>query len=682
MPDPPANRVVLVVSAALFGWLVLGPVAPGAAGQAVDAPPLRRAGAATAEITPVPGFPNGGHGRAGKVARGYWGSLWATAFYFEDAAGRGLALVSCDLFAIPAGLHAQVAARLLTSSEGEPVVDLPPERLLIAATHTHHGPGNYLSSAVYNSQGSAKGGFSRDLREFLVAQVTAAIHRAVVDARQDVVFALDVVTSTLPPTVLSNRSPTTFLRDRRSQEIMQALGTGISPDPRDCAAARQPDEPKAHWDRPGCPRLRAVDRNVTALRLTRRRRLDAVALFVNAHPTVLRAGTAVNAADIFGVVRTALADVTPIVAFFNGTEGDVVTRRTARTARDVVELGRVFAAHVRPALAQAGTAIDPSSGVSGRLHFARPGESEPTRAGDRRLAGSALAGVATIGGPEADRTWIGRLGLAGPTVQPPRGEHGVKVGALGWFQRLIAGPRDFPQALPLGHLNVGSFRIVSTPVEASTAAGWGIRQALGGAPHGALEIVSLANEYASYLASEDEYQAQDYMGASTFWGPQQAEFIAAVLARLSHEAPGVSGTPGPDRPGTVKTFGASRVGRRRRLATDGFGRLLEGGLVPRSLLPSFEWCEGPTPLVAAGERTVVVVPASGGPADSAGVLVVLRGPPAPSLARWAAVWMTPLWTPVTGSYQFTVTTGTQQFQSDEFTVGESPQSACPPLERN
>ena len=88
------------------------------------------------------------------------------------------------------------------------------------------------------------------------------------------------------------------------------------------------------------------------------------------------------------------------------------------------------------------------------------------------------------------------------------------------------------------------------------------------------------------------------------------------------------------------------------------------------------------PGVAAGERTVVVVPNGGGPSDAAGVLVVLRGPPAPGLSRWGAVWMTPLWTPVTGPYRFTVTTGTHQIQSDEFTVGESPPPACPPLERN
>jgi hypothetical protein len=44
--------------------------------------------------------------------------------------------------------------------------------------------------------------------------------------------------------------------------------------------------------------------------------------------------------------------------------------------------------------------------------------------------------------------------------------------------------------------------------------------------------------------------------------------------------------------------------------------------------------------------------------------------------------MTPLWTPVTGHYRFEVTTGTHQIQSDEFTVGESPPSACPPRERN
>src|SRR5262245_26764846 len=68
------------------------------------------AGAGIADITPPPGFPMGGHGPSAEVARGYWLGLRARAFFFEDRDGRTLTLVSADLFAIPAGLRANVAA--------------------------------------------------------------------------------------------------------------------------------------------------------------------------------------------------------------------------------------------------------------------------------------------------------------------------------------------------------------------------------------------------------------------------------------------------------------------------------------------------------------------------------------------------------------------------------------------
>src|SRR5207244_5116776 len=67
-------------------------------------------GAATGEITPPPGIPMGGHGLAGRVARGYWTRLYARSFYFDDGRGHRLALASAELFAIPAGLHAKVLA--------------------------------------------------------------------------------------------------------------------------------------------------------------------------------------------------------------------------------------------------------------------------------------------------------------------------------------------------------------------------------------------------------------------------------------------------------------------------------------------------------------------------------------------------------------------------------------------
>src|SRR5690242_19185025 len=115
------------------------PPPPAASGRFV-------AGAARIDITPPPGIPLGGHSIGGKISRGYWTRLSARAFYFRDESGQSLALVSCDLFAIPAGLHARVAYLLATEKH----ISLPPANLILAATHTHHGPGNYMSSAVYN----------------------------------------------------------------------------------------------------------------------------------------------------------------------------------------------------------------------------------------------------------------------------------------------------------------------------------------------------------------------------------------------------------------------------------------------------------------------------------------------------------------------------------------------------
>jgi len=120
-------------------------------GYIPKAPPTTNAflaGAAKVDITPPPGYPLGGHSIGGQMARGYWTRLYARAFYFQRPGAPPLALISCDLFAIPAGLHARVALKL----------GVPPESLLIAATHTHQGPAGYMSSSVFNFGGPLPGG--------------------------------------------------------------------------------------------------------------------------------------------------------------------------------------------------------------------------------------------------------------------------------------------------------------------------------------------------------------------------------------------------------------------------------------------------------------------------------------------------------------------------------------------
>src|SRR5438552_3801960 len=93
-----------------------------------------KAGASREEITPPPGFPTGGHGPGGEVARGYWMPLRARAFYIS-AGDRAIVLVSCDLFAVPLGL--QAAVWKIVAGDAAPR-RVRPGDLILAATPTPH----------------------------------------------------------------------------------------------------------------------------------------------------------------------------------------------------------------------------------------------------------------------------------------------------------------------------------------------------------------------------------------------------------------------------------------------------------------------------------------------------------------------------------------------------------------
>src|SRR5262245_6669194 len=158
-------------------------------------PGVTLAGVGRADLTPPPGFPTGGDGPAGNLARGYWTRLHARAFFVADPAGATTVLVSVDTFAIPGGLTAMVAREVGLKWKARGVV-VRPDSILIAATHTHQGPGNYLTARAYNEFGSRYGGFSRPLFDFFVTQITAAIDSAINDALAHTTEAQLVVRTT------------------------------------------------------------------------------------------------------------------------------------------------------------------------------------------------------------------------------------------------------------------------------------------------------------------------------------------------------------------------------------------------------------------------------------------------------------------------------------------------------
>ncbi len=94
--------------------------------------PSLRAGAAQVRITPDGAVPLAGYFRE-RLSTGVHDDLWAKAVVLESG-GRRAALVVCDLLEMPGEAAAEARRRI------EAVAGIPPEFVIISATHTHVGP--------------------------------------------------------------------------------------------------------------------------------------------------------------------------------------------------------------------------------------------------------------------------------------------------------------------------------------------------------------------------------------------------------------------------------------------------------------------------------------------------------------------------------------------------------------
>ncbi|WP_171013783.1 neutral/alkaline ceramidase [Chitinivorax sp. B] len=106
-----------------------------------------------------------------------------------------------------------------------------------------------------------------------------------------------------------------------------------------------------------------------------------------------------------------------------------------------------------------------------------------------------------------------------------------------------------PEVLPVSILRIGQLAIVAGPAEFTIMAGRRIRETVLMALGGSVRHVvfnGYANAYAGYVTTPEEYEAQHYEGGSTHFGKwtlpayQQAYFNLATAMRL-----GVPVTPGP-----------------------------------------------------------------------------------------------------------------------------------------
>jgi neutral ceramidase len=648
------------------------------------------AGAEKVDITPPPCYPTGGHGPAGAVAKAYWNRLYARVFYFDDGRGNHVVLASADLFALPAGLHAAVARRV--SREG---LSIAPQEIVLAATHTHHGPGNYTSEKVYNQHGSTYPGFDRRLFDFLVERIATAIKLAAGKARPaNLVFksgrADQLDGKTVPPFV-RNRIPETVMLKPDRDRIMEALNPSISRDctamrlcwdrdgkPIPASAAARECERESGWDIDGCPRLRMADQALNVLEVRSGGTVVAALVFFAVHPTALLMNAPINSSDLAGVamsrLETALStDGTPaVVGFFNGAQGDITARRLRRDVKDVIRLGRRLADSVLEVMRRGFPTSEPEPAIATARTRVRSEEEDCTLPDghDARLATKPILGAAALGGAEDDRTVLFDLGFReGMREQPKKGQ-GPKLAALDSplirelrLTALFAPPGNFPKRMDVTTVHVGNLVFVAVPVEMTTAMGYRIRQSLGMDPKRSA-FIGLANGYSSYVTTPDEYLMQEYVGASTMWGPDEGPSIGCAIRRVVNGGNTVERKIGAKifrtGPPPRDPFGPDFCGDARQRPDEELGNvLLEATGRPARDLPWFSWKEvrtrsswsnktRPTDFSSIASRTVSVfvkdetgwrrLEDDRGTGFITGLLHASRA----GAQTWSALWLSPI----------------------------------------
>ena len=270
---------------------------------------ILRVGFAQAPIDAPPGLPMGGYTRRSGVALGTAEPLLATAVVLL-AGSRRCAVVSLDLVAVTTPV-----SRFLRNALSRFGLD---DGLILAATHTHSGPGEDQRKLVADSL-------------YYYPAVLEAIERAVVHA---VEAAADA-------------------GGEAELEASDGLIEGI-------ATSRVP----------GAATLPPTG-SVVLARSTSGQLLGAIVGYA-AHPTVLGEDNLYYSPDFVGPFRTALRrqlQGVPIV-FLNGASGDLSTRSTrrARTLEENDRLGMALAAQFAP-LVDAARPIRSTPLVDGSISF-------------------------------------------------------------------------------------------------------------------------------------------------------------------------------------------------------------------------------------------------------------------------------------------------------------------------
>lgn len=470
-----------------------------------------------------------GYGMFTQQTSGIYQRLWARAFIIESPCNnKRIVFVNVDLGQVFQGIKQQVIKRLKEKSNR-----YDDSNVLITATHTHSGPGGYSTYAFYNL---TTFGFSRKNFNTIVNGIIAAIERA----QHNLTLARIKLASGQLSGVGYNRSPSAYLLNPQNERNRYLSDT---------------------------------DQQMTLIRL------DSI----DGHPI----GT-INWFPIHGV---SMNNKNHLINGDNKGYAEYLFEKDFHSDNGPTAFVAAFAQENSGDSSPNSNGHEGGMGQEGLLAIEKAGLPQYKMAknlfdhasnvltGGVNYRHSFVAMDNVLVAPNYTDGYlrttcpaaIGISMLAGTQDGEGLGKQGVTCHDIHkWIPQLICKlittscqgvkpivlptgkmkPHPWtPSILPLQILQIGHLIIVAAPFELTTMTGRRLREAIAKQfPDDTIVLSTLANAYAGYVTTYEEYQAQRYEGASTYFGPWtqaalQQEYTKLATALRNHQLVEAGPTP-------------------------------------------------------------------------------------------------------------------------------------------
>jgi neutral ceramidase len=473
-----------------------------------------------------------GYGKLEQQTAGIHQRLRARAFVIASPCnGKRVAFVSADLGQVFQGVKQQVVQQLRGFGGGA----YTDANVVLSATHTHSGPGGYSHYALYNL---TTFGYDRQNFDAIVHGIVQSIMRA----HNNLVAGTIRINSGDLLGASLNRSPGAYRANPISELSRYTHDT---------------------------------DKTITLLRLQGSDGTEVGSInWFAVHNTSMSNENRLISGDNKGYASYLFekakgtnysAPKTFVAAFAQSNEGDVSPNvygpPDGRGGNEFQATMRSGAAQYNKAKSLYESASQPLVGAVDYRHTYVTMDAVPVAAsfggGVTRGTCKAAIGISMLGGAEdgpglplpegincAALTRLSKDFVCPPVTDACHGEKPVvlRIGSKTPFPWT-------PEVLPLQVVTFGSLALIAMPFEMTTIAGRRLRQTVLSqlSPIGVNQavIAGLANAYAGYVATPEEYATQHYEGASTHFGQwtlgavqQETEKLVAALRNGSAVPPG------------------------------------------------------------------------------------------------------------------------------------------------